>query len=115
MNKLTPNSDQLLSLLRTVLQILGTALVSHGVLGINGAMWENISGAILMIAPVIWGMFAHTDAAKVAAVVELAKQPDSPVQGVITTNTPEGVALAASIPGPIESSGTAAASSIAKP
>ena len=67
------NSDQLLSLLRTLLQIAGTALVSHGTLGITGAMWEQISGAVIMIAPMIWGMYAHTDAAKIASV---AAMPD---------------------------------------
>ena len=70
---MTPNSDQLLSLLRTLLQIAGTAIVAHGTLGINGAMWEQISGGVLMLAPVIWGMFAHTDAAKIASV---AAMPD---------------------------------------
>ena len=68
---MTPNSDQLLSLLRTILQIAGTAIVAHGTLGINGAMWEQISGAILMIAPTIWSMFVHTDSAKLAAVAAL--------------------------------------------
>ncbi len=70
---MTPNSDQLLSLLRTLLQIAGTAIVAHGTLGINGAMWEQISGGILMLAPIVWSMFAHTDSAKIAAV---AAMPD---------------------------------------
>mgnify|MGYP001596853354 CR=1 FL=1 len=56
-----PNVAQLLSLLRTLLQIAGTAIVAHGTLGINGAMWEQLSGGIIMIAPVIWSMFVHTD------------------------------------------------------
>ena len=70
---MTPNTEQLMSLLRAVLQIMGTALVAHGTLGINAALWEQISGGVLMLAPVIWGMFAHTDAAKIASV---AAMPD---------------------------------------
>ena len=62
------NTDQLMSLLRTLLQIAGTAIVTHGTLGINGAMWEQISGAIIMLAPTVWGVLAHTDSAKLAAV-----------------------------------------------
>jgi hypothetical protein len=70
---MTPNNEQLMSLLRTLLQIAGTAIVAHGTLGINGAMWEQISGAVIMIAPIVWSMFAHTDAASIAKV---AAMPD---------------------------------------
>ena len=70
---MTPNTDQMLALLRTILQIAGTAIVAHGTLGINGAMWEQISGAIMIIAPTIWSMYAHTDASKIASV---AAMPD---------------------------------------
>ena len=70
---MTPNTEQLMSLLRAVLQIMGTALVAHGTLGINAALWEQISGGILMLAPIVWSMFAHTDSAKIAAV---AAMPD---------------------------------------
>ena len=108
------NNAQLMSLLRTLLQISGTAIVAHGTLGINGAMWEQISGAVIMIAPVVWSMFAHTDSAKVAEVVALAAQPKSPVQGVITTSDAAGKAMAASIQGPIVSAGTSSATEIAK-
>lgn len=65
------NNDQLLSLLRTVLQIIGTIIVSHGTLGINGALWEQISGVVIVIGPTIWSMYAHTDAAKLASVAAM--------------------------------------------
>lgn len=51
----------------------------------------------------------------VKSVVEIAKQPDSPVQGIITSATVEGRALAASIPGPIVTAGTVAATALSKP
>ena len=65
------NNDQLLSLLRTVLQIIGTSVVAHGTLGINGAMWEQISGALIILAPTIWGIYSRTDAATLATVAAM--------------------------------------------
>ena len=65
------NNDQLLSLLRTVLQIIGTSVVAHGTLGINGAMWEQITGGVLMLAPTIWSMYAHTNTATLATVAAM--------------------------------------------
>lgn len=109
-----PNTSQLLSLLRAILQVVGTILVSHGTLGITGAMWEQISGGVLVIAPVIWSMYAHTDAAKIAEVVKLAADPASPVQGVITTADAAGKDLANSIEGPIVPAGSTSATEIAK-
>ena len=62
------NQDQMLSLLRTILQIIGTSIVAHGTMGINGAMWEQISGVVIILAPTVWSMYAHTDTAKLKAV-----------------------------------------------
>lgn len=53
--------------------------------------------------------------AQIAAVVEMAKDPASKVQGVITTADAEGKKLAQSIPGPIVPAGSAAATDLAKP
>ena len=65
------NQEQLLSLLRTVLKVVGASVVAHGTMGINGAAWEQISGAIMMLAPIAWDMYVHTDAAKIAAVTAM--------------------------------------------
>ncbi len=89
------NNAQLLSLLRTLLQIAGTTIVAHGTLGINGAMWEQISGAIVMIAPIIWSMFAHTDTAQLKAVEAM---PDVKKIVVDTTAPPDGAAAALADP-----------------
>jgi hypothetical protein len=51
----------------------------------------------------------------IKAVVEMAKDPASPVQGILTTATPEGKALAASIPGPIVAAGSVSAVELVKP
>ena len=59
--------------------------------------------------------FITGGSSQIKAVVEMAKDTHSPVQGIITSATPEGKALAASIPGPIVTAGTPAATDIAKP
>jgi hypothetical protein len=88
------NSDQFLSLVRTILQIAGTVVVSHGVLGIDGASWEIISGAIIVVAPTIWGIMTRTDAAKIASV---AAMPDV-TKIIVKATATDGVANAAADP-----------------
>lgn len=88
------NQDQVFSLLRTVLQIAGTAIVAHGTLGINGAMWEQLSGGILMLAPVIWSMWVHTDASKIKAVTAMP----GVAQIIVKTSAGDGAAAAAADP-----------------
>lgn len=51
---------------------------------------------------------------QIQAVVDMAKDQKSPVQGIITTNDDAGKALAQSISGPIVSAGSNAANEIAK-
>ena len=88
------NQDQFLSLVRTVLQIFGTIVVSHGTLGINGALWEQITGVVIIIAPTIWSMYSHTDKANLAKVTAM---PDV-TQVVVKPTATDGVADAANDP-----------------
>jgi hypothetical protein len=108
-----PNNDQLMSLLRAILAIIGSVLTTHGTL--TSGMWEQISGVVLMAAPMAWGMYVHTESAKVAAVAALAADPTSPVKGVITENSAAGRQLAASIDGTVVSAGSTEAAALAKP
>ena len=89
-----PNSDQLLSFLRTILKIAGALIVAHGTMGINGAMWEQLSGGIIMIAPVVWDMFVHTDAGKLAAVEAMPQVKKI----TVTADADNAVAAAAADP-----------------
>jgi len=93
-NYMPINSDQMLILLRTILKIGGTLIVAHGTLGLNGAAWEQLSGGILMIAPVIWDMFVHTDSAKIKSVTAM---PDV-AQIVVKSGAVDGAAAAAADP-----------------
>ena len=83
------NQDQAMSVVRAVLQVIGTFLVTYGAsAGITEQMWTTVTGGIMVIAPVIWGILAHTNANTVAAA---AKIPE--VASVQVTNTPAGLAL----------------------
>lgn len=59
--------------------------------------------------------FTTGQGAQIKSVVAMADDPKSPVQGVVTTATPEGKALAASIQGPIVAAGSAQATELVKP
>ena len=79
-----------------VKEIVSTASFASGVMGVVLA-------------------FITGQSSQVKAVVEMAKAADSPVQGIITSATAEGRALAASIPGPIVAAGSVAATELSKP
>lgn len=67
---------------------------------ITGILNSPVVAAIItMGAGAIWSAFVHSDKNAVAVVDAMAKDPASAVQAVITTATPEGRVLAASIPG----------------
>lgn len=58
-----------------------------------------VAGAVATIIGVIYGMWTNSQTGLVKAVDALAKDPQSPVAGVIVTQTPEGKELADAIPG----------------
>jgi hypothetical protein len=64
---MTPNQDQYLMLVRAVMLIAGPLLISHGVnsndLATLSSGVEALVGAALTVGPIVWGMFAHTQAA----------------------------------------------------
>ncbi len=80
------NKEQGLSLLRTLLKVAGTILTAYG-FGVD-ATWETVAGAIMLVAPIIWDMFVHTEANAVAVAAAIPA-----VAKVEVKQTPEGVAL----------------------
>ena|SRR3990170_8071528 len=101
---LTPSQEQILGQLRQILPILGTLAVSFGLMkpevaGDTVAAILNLTGAAMVVGSMVWSLVDKTRASLVRKVDAIAKEPDSPVKVVITTNTPEGVALAKSMPG----------------
>ena len=80
-----PNIDQLLSLVRAILQIVGTVLVTKSI--VTTTDWTTYSGAILMALPIVWGLYAHTDTAKIeaAAAIPSGAGKDAAFAGVSDT------------------------------
>lgn len=71
------NRDQVLSLMRDMLKIIGMALIANGT--VSAGVWEiwttvivEGAGFALVVGPVIWGQFAHTRTAKVADVAAMS-------------------------------------------
>jgi hypothetical protein len=107
------------------LEVLIGVAATKSTVALAGLLIAGISGVGAIVTGTGQQLQAVRDLAKenpqseagrsvVQAVVEMAKDPASPVQGVITTATPEGKELAKSIPGPIVSAGSSAATEIAK-
>jgi hypothetical protein len=74
---MTPNQDQYLMLVRAIMLIIGPLLAAHGVSASDQTALSTgvqaLVGAALTIGPIIWGMFAHTQAATVAKVAAMDK------------------------------------------
>lgn len=74
------NQEQFLSLLRTILQVAGGALVTKGY--VDDATMQATIGAILTIGATAWGIYARRDnglvesAAAVPGVTEIRARPD---------------------------------------
>ena len=65
------NQQQVLSLVRDLMQALGTFMVTSHVAGMTTQYWELITGVVLMLVPIIWGMLNHTQANTVATVAAM--------------------------------------------
>lgn len=59
------NQEVMVSLLRTILQIAGTAIAAHGY--ISDANWALISGAVLTVATTLYTVWTRWNTAKVPA------------------------------------------------
>lgn len=58
------NKEQFISLLKTVLKVMGTLIAAHGSTKLDPSTWEAISGAVLLLAPVGFDMYSKTLAAQ---------------------------------------------------
>lgn len=113
MNKLT--TAQIFSI---SLVVLGVLVASTGQLTdlFGPQVTKYVVSAAGMLMSILSGISAIVtgQTQQIKDVVAMAKDPTSPIQGVITTATPEGKALASSIPGPINTAGGAGAIELAK-
>ena len=100
---MTPNIDQVLMILRVLLSVggpVGALLVARGMTADQVTALSTsvlaIVGALPPIISLVWGMFAHTEAAKVAAVNALPK--DQVIGVVVAKTASDGVLAAAQNP-----------------
>lgn len=91
------NQEQVKSAVRWIIATFGPIITTHGYA--SASTLEMIGGIVISLAPLIWGMFTHTQTNAVAVVDTIAKQPDSPVKAVITEPTAAGRELADAMPG----------------
>lgn len=80
------NLQQVLSLARTALKVIGTALTTYGT--VSTGMWESISGLVILIIPIVWDMFVHTESNAVAIVAALPGTDTNKQTGTITMVDP---------------------------
>lgn len=97
-------NEQTSGQLRQLLQALGAIATTFGFATAGQVdLWIQIilqiAGPAMMLGGVIWSWKVNTTSALVASVDAMAKEPDSPVKGVITTNTKAGRELANEMPG----------------
>ena len=64
--------DQVLSMTRAALNVLGTILMTYGFIkGLDAEAWSAASGAILTLVGVGWGIYAHTKTSTITAAAKL--------------------------------------------
>lgn len=81
------NQEQTLSLVRTLLQIIGASVVTNGYM--TGGQWEALVGAVLTIGVTVWGIWVRRNTGLVeaaAAVPEVQKIVTDPVTAVKTVS-----------------------------
>ncbi len=114
---MTPNPDQIKSLIRWFVSTFGGMIAgwfaAKGWFTVDQVLTVLNSpaqlGAAASIVVAIWGMFVHTQAATVASANAMPQ-----VAGVITVPTVEGKALADSVPGAtVAVAGSQAAANVA--
>jgi hypothetical protein len=82
---------------------------------LTGSDVAVLAPALALLPAYLIAWFKNRPQNIAADMAQVAADPGSPVKGVITTSTPEGVALAKSIPGPlVASAGSSDAAAIAK-
>jgi hypothetical protein len=107
------NIEQVKSGIRWLIATVGPFLIAHGYA--SDTTLTLVSGVLISLAPLVWGLVTHTEANAVTVVDTIAKQPSTTVKAVILEPTAAGKDLAASIPGNTTVvAGTVAAAEVAK-
>ncbi len=100
------NNQQVASAVRWVITTFGASIAGYiagkgmasagDVLGVlQSDTFIQGLGAIVMLVPLIWSLFRHTEKNQIAATDKISE-----VAGVITANTPAGQEIARAVPSP---------------
>lgn len=90
-----------------------TYLTSKGIISTSDA--AAFLPILIAIPVAVWGLYKNRQSALIAQMGKIAADPESPVKAIITTNTPEGRALADAVPdNSIVAAGTIEATKIAR-
>ena len=65
----TPSMDQVISWVRTTIALISGWAMGRGIGDAN--LWMMVGGVATALVPYVWGTFAHSDAAKIAAVADM--------------------------------------------
>lgn len=107
-------TDQIMALIRQLLPVVGGLAVAFGWLTPDKVSYFTgivlqVAGPLLIAGSAIWSVVANT---KSSIIASTAAMPE--VQGVITTSTPAGSALAAVVPASnVVTAGTGSAATLA--
>lgn len=89
---MTLNRDQILSLIRMGMTMLGTVLVSTGT--VTAEHWQTwtlvateITGTACIVVPMIWSLVVHSRAGKVAAVAAMPETAVTPAGDILIKDT----------------------------
>lgn len=106
-----PSDADLQRYLRIVIYYGAGFATAHG--WVTDAWSVTISGIVISLITFAWSIYGMRIRAKLKEMSELAQDPSSPVKGVILTKDEKGTELAAAIPGPVITEGTAQARKLA--
>lgn len=76
------------SAVRAILAIVGGSLVTHGL--VSEAIWQEITGAVTLLVPVVWGVWNAIDTERKAK----AREANAVNVGIKVANEASGVSIA---------------------
>jgi len=105
-------SEQVQRYTRAGVYFLAGYLAQRG-MGIDNKIIDQLLPFLMVAVNLIWTIYGNRINAKLAAIAAYAKDPNTPVVGIVTTPNPEGRALATKIEGPVAPAGSLEAKDIA--
>jgi len=106
-------SEQVQRYTRAGVYFLAGYLAQRGIGGIDNKVVDQLIPFLMVAVNLLWTIYGNRINAKLAAIAAYAKDPNTPVVGIVTTPNQEGRALATKIEGPVAPAGSLEAKNIA--